>query len=326
MNTTVPVSMRAWVAKAYGGPDVLTLERVPVPKPGAKEVLIRVQATTVSAADRRIRAMDFPSGMRLAGRLAFGFDRPRRPVLGVELTGVVVAVGSRSTRFRIGDPVIALCGPRMGGHAEYVAVRERAAVIVRPAQMPIETAAALGFGGTAALDFLRRAGLRADERILVIGAAGTVGSALVQLAAAAGAHVTAVTSTHNLEKVRDLGANTVVDRNTDDVTRMDTTFDVVADAVGALCFRRALPLLAERGRYLAINGTLSDMIARARGGKRCIAGPAVERAADLTELSELCAKAQFTPLLDSVFAFDALPQAHARVDTGHKSGSVVVRL
>lgn len=326
MNTTVPESMRAWVAQAYGGTDVLTMKSVPVPKPGANEVLIRVQATTVSSADRRIRAMDFPSGLRLAGRLAFGLSRPRRPVLGAELTGIVVALGNRTTRLKIGDPVIALCGPRMGGHAEYVAVPERAAVVVRPAHMPIETAAALGFGGTAARSFLRRAGLCADEHILVIGAAGTVGSALVQLAVTAGARVTAVTSTDHLEKVRDLGATTVIDRSTDDVTRMDTTFDVVADAVGALCFRRALPLLAERGRYLAINGALSDMIARPRDGKRCVAGPAAERAEDLAELSNLWACGQFTPLLDSVFAFEALPEAHARVDTGHKHGSVVVMI
>lgn len=318
--------MRAWVANAYGGPEVLTLKHVPIPRPGASELLIRVQMTTVSSADRRIRAMDFPSGMRLAGRLAFGFSRPRRRVLGVELTGIVVAVGSRTTRFKVGDPVIALCGSRMGGHAEYVTVPERAAVVMRPAHMPLETAATLGFGGTAALDFLRRAGLRVDERILVIGAAGTVGSALVQLGAAAGAHVTAVTSTANLEKVHDLGAATAVDRYTDDVTRMDATFDVVADAVGALCFGRAQPLLAERGRYLAINGTLSDMIARPRNSKRCIAGPAAERAEDLAELSNLWANGRFAPLVDSVFAFEALPEAHARVDTGHKRGSVVVRI
>lgn len=162
--------------KAYGGTDVLTMKSVPVPKPGANEVLIRVQASTVSSADRRIRAMDFPSGLRLAGRLAFGLSRLRRPVLGAELTGIVVALGSRTTRFKIGDPVIALSGLRMGGHAEYAAIPERAAIAVRPAPMPIETAAALSFGGTAARSFRCRARLSADEHILVIGAAGPVGS------------------------------------------------------------------------------------------------------------------------------------------------------
>lgn len=157
--------------KAYGGTDVLTMKSVPVPKPGANEVLIRVQATTVSSADRRIRAMDFPSGLRLAGRLAFGLSRLRRPVLGAELTGIVVALGSRTTRFKIGDPVIALSGPRMGGHAEYVAIPERAAIAVRDSPMPIETAAALSLRS-----FRCRARLSADEHILVIGAAGPVGS------------------------------------------------------------------------------------------------------------------------------------------------------
>ena len=253
MSAPLPSAMRAWVATGYGGPDVLALADMPLPHVGPRDILIKVQATTVSAADRRIRALDFPRGMGLLGRAFFGLSRPRRPVLGTELTGIVVAAGEAVTRFRPGDAVIAFPGVKMGGHAEYCRVRT-GLIVPRPAGMALETAAALGFGGTTALDFLRRANLAAGERVLVIGASGTVGSALVQLATHGGANVTAVTSGGNLELVRCLGATEAIDYQIRDVTSWTTRWDIVADAAGALSFAQALPILAEGGRYLSIAG------------------------------------------------------------------------
>jgi NADPH:quinone reductase-like Zn-dependent oxidoreductase len=320
----LPRTMRAWIATAYGGPEVLALRDVPMPVPGPGDILIRMQATTVSSGDRRIRALDLPPGMRLAGRLALGLRRPRRAVLGAELTGVVAAVGARVVRFAVGDEVIAYPGFGQGAHAEYCRMPADGMVVPRPADMSLETAAALGFGGTAARDYLRRAKLRAGERVLVIGASGTVGAALVQLAVAEGAIVSAVTSTANLDLARASGATEAIDYTVRDITAGPESWDIVADAVGALGFRRALPILAEGGRYLAIAGGLGDLLARRRGSRRCIAGPAAERADDLAALVDLAHRGILRPPIDAVFPFEALPAAHARADTGRKRGSAVV--
>lgn len=324
--TGLPPTMRAWVARAYGGPEVLELCEMPAPRPGAGDVLVRVEATSVSAGDRRIRALDMPKGMGWLGRVALGLRRPRRPVLGAELTGIVAAVGDKVTRFQPGDAVIAFQGMRMGAHADYCLVSEAGLIVPRPACMPLEMAAALGFGGTTARDFLRRANAARGERMLVIGASGTVGSALVQLAVLDGLHVDAVTSTGNVDLVRGLGAATVIDYRQQDVIQTGTRYDIVADAVGTLNFGRAMPILAEGGRYLSIAGDLGDMIAGRKGSRRCIAGPAAERADDLATLVQLVEQGGFKPLIDNVVAFTDLPAAHARVDSGRKRGSVVVRL
>ncbi len=326
MITPLPQTMRAWVVTGYGGPDVLALADMPIPKVGPADVLIKVQATTVSSADRRIRAMDLPPGMGLLGRAILGLVRPRRPVLGTELTGIVVAAGRDVTRFHPGDAVIAFPGAKMGGHAEFCRMSETGLIVPRPAGMALDTAAALGFGGTTALHYLRKANLAAGERMLVIGATGTVGSALVQLAAHAGAKVTAVTSGGNLDLARHLGAMEAIDYMTRDVTTQAARWDIVADAVAALSFARALPILAEGGRYLAIAGGISDMLARPKGSRRTIAGPAAERLDDLVSLTAMAAKGTFRPLVDSVVPFEQLPRAHARADTHRKRGSVIVRL
>lgn len=316
--------MRAWCARAYGGPEVLELREVPLAPPGAGEVLVRVEATTVSSGDRRVRALDVPRGMGPILRAVFGITRPRNPVLGAEFTGVVAALGAGVTRLREGDAVIGFPGARMGAHAEFARMREAGRIVPRPDGMPIETAAALAFGGSTARHFLRRAALAAGERVLVIGASGTVGSALVQLAAAAGAEVTGVTSTGNLDLVRALGAADVLDHTAGDVAARGAAWDVIADAAGTLDWARALPLLAEGGRYLAINAGLGAMLARGRGTRRIVAGPAEERRDDLEALVAMAAAGSFTPLIDRVLPFAALPEAHARADSGRKRGSVVV--
>ncbi|MES2729268.1 MAG: NAD(P)-dependent alcohol dehydrogenase [Pseudomonadota bacterium] len=319
-----PKTMQAWYATEYGGPEVLECRTVPVPEIGSHDVLVQVQATTVSAADRRIRAGDFPRGMGLMGRLFFGLRRPRQAILGAELTGRIVAIGSKVTAFSVGDDIIAMTGIKLGAHAEYVALRDTGLIVKRPVDMAIETAAALSFGGLTARDYLRRANLQRGERILVIGASGAVGSAIVQLAAVANADVTTVTSAANLDMVRGLGAHTVIDYTTQDVSNLGQSYDVIADCVGTLAFATAIPLLLEGGRYLAINGDLRDMLARHQGTRRTISGPAAERLDDLQALVALVLSGQFQPVIDSVLPFADLPQAHARADTKRKRGSIVI--
>jgi NADPH:quinone reductase-like Zn-dependent oxidoreductase len=321
--------MKAWFARHYGGPEVLHLEEVSLPIPKRGEVLVRVHATTVNSGDVRVRGFDLPKGMKTLGRLALGWNRPRQPILGTELSGVVEAVGEGVTRFRRGEAVYAFPGGKMGAHAQYVVLPETAPIAHLPQGLDFHQAAALCFGGSTALHYLRKAGLRRGQTMLVLGASGAVGMALVQLGKHQGAKVTATTSTRNLDLVKSLGADRVIDYTTTEIGALPERFDIVADAVEALDFGRAQALLSPNGRYLAIAGTMKEMLGSLRkgpDGRRMIAGPAAESLDDVVELGRLAAAGHYRPHIDKVFAFADIPSAHAYVETGRKRGSVVVEV
>jgi NADPH:quinone reductase-like Zn-dependent oxidoreductase len=321
----LPASMSAWVCPRYGGPDVLRLEERPVPRPAAGEVLIRIRATTVSSGDARIRALRVPPGMGLAARLALGLTGPRRAVLGTECAGDVVAAGAGVTALRPGDAVFAFPGVKVGCHAEYRVMPVSGGIALKPANLTHSEAAGLSFGGSTALHFLNAAGVGRGTALLVIGASGAVGSAMVQMAKHRGARVTGVTSTANLALVRDLGADAVIDYTTGDWNG-GARYDVIADTVAARSFVACLDALNENGRYLSLAGGIGDMLARPRGSKRSIAGPAAERAEYVAEIAALAASGALRPVIDRTFAFADLPAAHAHVDTGRKRGTAVVTL
>jgi NADPH:quinone reductase-like Zn-dependent oxidoreductase len=321
-----PATMKAWTCRRYGGPEVLALETLPLLPLGPGEVRIRVRATTVSSGDARVRALRLPPGFGILGPLILGFRGPRRPVLGTEVSGVVEAVGSEVLTFRPGDAVIAFPDTKMGGHADYVTLRAKGLIVKKPSSLSFEAAASLCFGGLTAIHYMRKAMLKAGERLLVIGASGAVGSAFVQLARHRGAHVTAVTSTGNMELVQALGAHAAVDYTHEDFTALGHRWDVIADTVAASSFKRCLPALNEAGRYLAIAGGVADMLIRKNGSRRSISGPAQSRGDDLRDLAHLAQEGAYKPLIDSIFPFEAMREAHARTDTGRKRGSVVVRI
>ena len=320
--------MKAYVCRRYGGPEVVQMEDVPKPTPGKNEILVRVHATTVTAGDWRVRSLTVPKGLGAFARLALGVRRPRQPILGSELAGVVESVGKDVTRFRPGDAVLAFPGTKMGAHAEYRAMPEDGAVARKPANLSFEEAASLSFGGTTALHFLRKAGVKAGDKVLVVGASGAVGTALVQLAKHFGADVTGVTSTPNLELVASLGARRVIDYTREDFTQGGETYDVVADAVGATSYAHAKGALRDKGRFLAIAGGLPDMLAAARtaaGGRhKVVAGPAQERPEDVQTIADLAGTGALRPVIDRRYAFAQMRDAHAYVDTRRKRGSVVV--
>lgn len=317
-------TMKAWTCRRYGGPDTLTLEDVSRPVPGKNEVLVKIHATTVSSGDARIRGFRLPRGFGLLGRLALGFTGPRKPVLGTDIAGTIEAVGADVTRFAPGDPVVAFPGGAMGCHAQYRIVPLNLPIAAKPANLSFEEAVSLIFGGMTALHFLKKSGLKAGEKILVIGASGAVGSALVQLARHKGAEVTAVSSAANAGLVTSLGADKVIDYARADFTKGAETYDVIADTVGASTFAQCLSVLNEHGRYLSIAGELTSLFARPAGTKRSIGGPAAEKPEYLTELVRLAESGAFKPVIDSTFTFANLPQAHTRVESGRKRGSVVV--
>lgn len=319
-----PATMNAWACTAYGGTGVLQLRALPRPTPGPRDVLVRVLAASVSSGVVRIRTQKLPRGFGLLGRLAFGLARPRQPVLGTDVAGVVEAVGSRVTGFALGDAVVGVAGMAMGCHAEFCVLAGSKPLVRKPASLSFAEAASLPFGGMAALHFLDKAGVRAGESVLVVGASGAVGSAMVQLARHRGAQVTAVCSAANAGLAQSLGAHAVIDYARQDFTQAARQWDVIADTVGASTFAACVPRLNEHGRYLSVAGGLMDVLARPRGTRRSIGGPAAERPQDLQALMDLAQAGTLRPVLDRTYPFADLPAAHAHVETGRKRGAVVV--
>lgn len=322
----LPETMRAWVCPRYGPPAVLQLVERPLPRLRRGELLVRVLATTVSSGDARMRALRLPRGMGLIGRLVLGWNRPRRAVFGAEAVGEVVAIGAGVKGHACGDRVIVFPDIRLGAHAEYLAINAAGMIAPLPDGLALTAAAALGFGGLTAKSFLDRAGVQPGERILIIGAAGTVGSAMVQLALEAGLFVWAQTSAAKVDRLPRHPALQIIVRDRTDFRGLGESWDIIADTVGASSFAECLPLLSPGARYLAIAGDLRHMFARPRDGRRVIAGPASSKPADLARLVDLAKSGTLCPLIDSVLPFDGLPAAHAIVDGGRKCGSVVVQM
>ncbi|WP_107766108.1 NAD(P)-dependent alcohol dehydrogenase [Nocardioides terrigena] len=313
--------MRAAVVHEYGAPGVVRVVDIDTPTPGAKDVLVRIRATAVTAADSRIRGARFPRGFAPFARLAFGIRRPRTTVLGNTFSGVVEALGPKVTGIAVGDEVAGTTGLRMGTHAEY-AVVPASRVVAKPAGVSHDDAAGVLFGGATALFFLRaKATVGPGTRVLVNGASGAIGTSAVQLAKHAGATVTGVTSGANADLVRSLGADHVIDHTTTDLASVTERYDVVLDTVGTLSPASGRRLLADGGVLLLAAADLGELL-RARGDVR--AGTAPERVEDARELLDLVASGALRVVLDRVVPLDDVVAAHERVDSGRKVGNIVL--
>jgi NADPH:quinone reductase-like Zn-dependent oxidoreductase len=319
--------MDAWLSLRYGPPESLVRRDVPIPVPGAHDILVRVHATTVSAADARLRAARVPRGFGLLVRMAFGLRGLRQPILGGEFAGDVIAVGVSVREFAIGDRVFGL-SPTLGAHAEFLRVPARAAIAPVPSTLSFAEAAALPFGGVTMLGFYRRGALTANDRVLVNGAAGAVGSAAVQLAVARGAHVTAVCREHNADVVRSLGAHQVLDYERVDFASRGERYDLIVDAVGNTPYRRVRSCLSPNGRLLAVVADLPQLLHAALSARiarhRIVAGSDPERADDVRALAQAVTAGTYRPVIGHTFTFAELPDAHRCVDSGRKRGSAVV--
>lgn len=322
--------MKAAIYERYGPPDVVELREVEKPTPRDDEVLIKIHATTVTTGDWRARSLEMPPGFGFMGRLFFGISKPRQPILGTELAGEVESVGKKVRRFKAGDQVFAFAGAGMGCHAEYRCLRENRPIVLKPANLSYAEAASLSFGGTTALDFLRRAKLSRGEKVLVNGASGGVGTAVVQLARHFGAEVTGVCSTANVELVRSLGASHVIDYTKQDFTENGETYDVIVDTVGTAPFSRSRRSLSKQGRLLVVLGGIGDLFlapwVSLTSQQKIIAGPAGEREEDLLVLAKLAATGELKAVIDRSYPLEAIVEAHRYVDSGRKRGSVVVTI
>ena len=286
--------MKAYTCRQYGGPETLTLVDIPKPEPNENEILVKIHATSVTSGDCRVRSLEVPAGLGLIARLAIGFRGPRKAVLGTEMAGVVEAVGCNVMHFDVGDAVFAFPGGQMGCYAEYRCIAENGPVVLKPETLSFAEAASLSFGGSTALDFLRKAKVKAGEKILIVGASGGVGTALVQLARHIGATVTGVTSSRNVDLVRSLGAKIVIDYTAETFAERNEQYDVIMDVVSATSFSACKHLLVKKGRYVALAGGLTEMLAMLWAplltGKKVIAGPAEERVDDIIHIAHLVAK------------------------------------
>jgi len=308
--------MKAVVCTAYGPPEVLQLRDVEPPVPGDNEVRIKVCATTAHRGDVRVRAFDVPRGQWLISRLILGLARPRHPILGMELAGVVDRVGKDVTRFTVGDEVFGFTGWRFGAYAEYACVRETpkwsrltdGMLAMRPASMTLQEAAAgVATGGVTALRVLRKAKIKPGQKVLVYGASGSVGSYATQLAKSFGAEVTGVCSTANVELVRSLGAENVIDYTQQDFTE-GATYDVVFDAVAKLASSRGRKALKKNGIYLNVDSDSGSHVS----------------SEDLAVLMDLIEQAKVRTVIDRCYPLDEIVEAHRYVEQGHKKGHVVV--
>jgi NADPH:quinone reductase-like Zn-dependent oxidoreductase len=305
--------MRAAVCTAYGPPEVLQIRTVPDPRPGNKDVCIRLVATAVTASDCIVRGLKMRGVYRPLMRAVFGIRAPRRGIIGMIAAGEIESVGREVTSFKPGDQVFGMDGFRAGTYAEKVCWPASAALALRPANLTYEESAALPYGGLIASFFVRRLKVQKGHRLLVYGASGAIGTSAVQLARHLGADVTGVCSTANLELVQSLGATTVIDYTKDDFTQTGARYDLIFDAVGK---RKSAKAMLNAGAALASGGvamSVDDAFPRTKKS-------------DLLVLKELAETGALRSVIDRRFTLDEIVEAHRYVDLGHKKGNVIVTI
>jgi NADPH:quinone reductase-like Zn-dependent oxidoreductase len=322
--------MRASVLTKFGPPDAFQIKEIEKPYPKDDQVLIKIRATTVTSADCELRGLNFPFWFQVPIRIWLGSRMPTL-VLGQELAGQVEAVGNAVSRFQPGDQVFGTAGLRLGTYAEYICLPENSKAGMlgpKPANLSYEQAAALAIGGMEAVYFLRKANIQRGERVLIIGAGGSIGTVAVQLAKHYGARVTGVDSAGKLDLLRALGADDVIDYVREDFTKRGETYHVIFDVIGKSPFSGSVRSLAQNGRYLLGNPGLSHMV---RGqwtplgnGQKVVFREASQSTEDMAFLKELVEAGQITTVIDRSYPLEQLADAHRYVDTGQKKGNVII--
>jgi len=308
-NSFQEVIMKAIICTKYGPPNVLQLQNVEKPKPKKNEVLVKIHATSVSTGDCRIRGFNSPLLFWIPMRIILGFRKPRKPILGVELSGEIEDIGTDVTQFKKGDQVFALTELNLGGYAEYTCVHESGLIALKPTNVTYEEAAVIPFGGTSALHFLRKGQIKKGQRVLIYGASGSVGTAAVQLAKYFGATVTAICSSSNFDLVTALGADNVIDYMKEDFTKRGEHYDIIFDAVGKYNKSLCTDALMPNGKYVSVNGMMAKVSKE-----------------DMNLLKQLAETEKLKPVIDRTYRLEEIAEAHIYVEKGHKKGNVSITL
>jgi NADPH:quinone reductase-like Zn-dependent oxidoreductase len=317
--------MRAVVHHQYGGPEVLSIAEVPTPTPAADEVLIEVHAAAVNRTDSGFRV-----GKPFLVRFFSGWRRPKQPVLGTEVAGVVVAVGETVDRFTVGDRVFGVNADRFGTHAEFVCMRQTAPLAKMPDSMSFVEGAGVCDGVILALNYIRKVELGPQQRIVVYGSSGAIGTAAVQLAKRSGAHVTAVCSTKNLDLMRQLGADEVIDYTASDFTRNGQTYDIVFDAVGKHSYRRCRRALVKRGAFMATDlgpwwqNPLLALATKWLPVRKVLFPIPPYRQADVELVAQMFSAGEYQAVIDRTYPLDEVVAATTYVASEQKTGNVVL--
>lgn len=319
--------MKAAVYTRYGPPEVVRLTDVPTPVPKDQELLVKVYCSTVNRTDSGFRSAEY-----FVSRFWSGLFRPKYTILGCEFSGVIEGIGKGVRTFKVGDRIFGFNDQTFGGHGEYLIIAETAAIATMTPSMSFEEAAALTEGAHYALCNIRAAKVAAGQNVLVYGATGAIGSAAVQLLKSRGAHITAVCNTRNVELVKSLGADKVIDYQTQDFTQIKDRFSFIFDAVGKSSFRQCKPLLTPRGIYISTelgkNGEniFWALLTPLGWGKRLLFPlPAISKD-DVIYLRDLFEKGEYRPVIDRLYSLEEIVEAYKYVETGQKTGNVILKM
>lgn len=318
--------MKAIVYTKYGSPDVLELKDVKKPIPKDNEVLIRIYATSVTAADCLMRR-----GETFISRVFLGFRKPRLRILGTELAGEIEETGKDVKRFKKGDRVYGFTGFGLGAYAEYNCMPENGSLVIKPSNMNYGEAAAVVDGASTALFFLKeKANIRNGQKVLIVGASGSIGTFAVQIAKYFGAEVTGVCSTANLDLVKSLGADRVIDYTKDDFTKNSETYDIIFDTAGKSSFSHSKESLNEKGQYLSTNVGLKYLFlslwTSLVGGKKIISAMSIEKTEALIFIKKLIEAEEIKLMVDRIYPLEKIANAHSYVEKGHKKGNVIIKV
>ncbi len=317
--------MKAAVYTQYGIPEVLQLKEVAKPIPKDNEVLLRIKATAVNSGDVRLRKAD-----PFAVRLFFGLLRPRVNILGSVFSGEVESAGKLVNRFKAGDQVFGHTNMNFGAYAEYISLPEDGSLALKPTGISHHEAAAIPFGGVTALHFFKKTIIKQNQKVLIVGASGAVGSAAVQLAKSYGAIVTAVCSTSNIDWVRSIGADKVIDYAKEDFTKNGEVYDLIFDSVNTISIPRTLKSLAKSGTMILSAAGMSDMLQglwiSMTSKKKVLTGVISHDRGDILFLKELIEKNKLMPVVDRTYTLEQIVEAHAYVERGHKRGNIAITI
>lgn len=303
--------MKAAICTKYGAPNMLQIKEVPKPEPKEDELLIRIYSSTVNSGDVRLRSMDATGFLKIVMQLFIGFSKPRKPILGTIYSGSVDQLGSKVSKFKVGDAVFGMTGFKFGTHAEYIVVNQKSNICSMPNHATFDEAAAIVFGGQTAIYYLHKAKIRAKSspKVLILGATGSVGSSAIQVAQYYGAHVTAVCSSKGQHFVERLGVEHVMLYDKEDVAKHHETFDIIFDAVGKYSKKQFQHMLRNDGVFKSVSR-----------------GFAAETKEQLQLLKALFENGHIKACIDKVFQLEDIVEAHRYVETGRKKGNVVLRI